>query len=153
MSQSSENVRNKDIVSFHRLCSDLHKFIQKRIIKKYINPQFSNESGNSLNKTINQNKEWKYFNNAAVRDFTPEDKAGAFQGMRMIFTVMVPMIIGPAIGSFVTERFSNTPYLNDYGESVLVPPAHIFLAAAAVSVLILIPLVFLLKEWRKTEAK
>ena len=63
MSQSSEKVRNKDIVSFHRLCSDLHKFIQKRIIKKYINPQFSNESGNSLNKTINQNKEWKYFNN------------------------------------------------------------------------------------------
>ncbi len=88
---------------------------------------------------------------AAVRDFTPEDKVGAFQGVRMIFTVMVPMIIGPAIGSFITERFSNTPYINDYGESVLVPPAHIFLGAAAVAVLIIIPLVFLLKEWKKTE--
>ena len=86
-----------------------------------------------------------------MRDFTPEDKVGAFQGVRMIFTVMVPMIIGPAIGSFITERFSNTPYINDYGESVLVPPAHIFLGAAAVAVLIIIPLVFLLKEWKKTE--
>ncbi len=88
---------------------------------------------------------------AAVRDFTPEDKAGAFQGVRMIFVVMIPMIIGPAIGSFITERFSDMPYINDYGESVLVPPAQIFLGAAAVSVLIFIPLIFLLKEWKKAE--
>ena len=34
--------------------------------------------------------------NAAIRDFTPEDKAGQFQGVRMIFAVMLPMIIGPS---------------------------------------------------------
>ena len=59
---STEKARNKDMVSFHRLCKDLYKFIQKRIIKKYINPQFNNESSNSINNLITKSKEWKYFN-------------------------------------------------------------------------------------------
>lgn len=88
---------------------------------------------------------------AAVRDFTPEDKAGSFQGVRMIFIVMIPMIIGPAVGSAVTEAFANKTYTNDYAEIVNVPPPHIFLAAAAVAVLAIIPLIFLLKKWKQTE--
>jgi len=88
---------------------------------------------------------------AAVRDFTPVDKVGSFQGVRMIFGVMIPMIIGPAIGSAVTESFALKQYTNDYKEIVNVPPPHIFLAAAAVSLLVFIPLVFLIKEWKKVE--
>lgn len=88
---------------------------------------------------------------AAIRDFTPEDKAGQFQGVRMIFAVMLPMIIGPKIGSIVTENFSTTNYTNEYGETVLVPPPHIFLASAIVGIFILIPLVFLVKEWKKSK--
>ncbi len=89
---------------------------------------------------------------AAVRDFTPEDKVGSFQGVRMIFGVMIPMIIGPAIGSAVTETFAVKTYTNDYSEIVNVPPPHIFLAAAAVVLLVLIPLAFLIKEWKRIEA-
>jgi hypothetical protein len=62
MSSSSEKVRNKDITSFHRLCKDLYKFIQKRIIRKYVNPQIIYEPVNSLGTIISRNKEWKYFN-------------------------------------------------------------------------------------------
>ena len=68
----SEKSRNKDIVSFHRLCKDLHKFIQKRIIKKYINPKFNNESPNSIDQIMTQNKEWIYCNNK--EKITEEEK-------------------------------------------------------------------------------
>lgn len=88
---------------------------------------------------------------AAVRDFTPEGKVGSFQGVRMIFGVMIPMIIGPAIGSAVTEAFAVKTYTNDYAEVVNVPPPHIFLAAAAVGILVFIPLAFLIKEWKNVE--
>ena len=62
MSSSAEKVRNKDITSFHRLCKDLYKFIQKRIIRKYVNPNIIYEPVNSLGNAISRNKEWKYFN-------------------------------------------------------------------------------------------
>lgn len=86
--------------------------------------------------------------NAAVRDFTPEDKVGQFQGIRMIFQVLLPMVIGPAIGNFVIERFADGTYTNDYGEIVNVPVPAIFLASAIVSVVILIPVIALRKTWQ-----
>ncbi len=36
-----------------------------------------------------------------IRDHTPAGKAGHFQGIRMIFGVLLPMILGPAIGAAV----------------------------------------------------
>ena len=91
--------------------------------------------------------------NAAIRDFTPEDKVGQFQGVRMIFVVMLPMLIGPAIGSAVTEKFAVLTYTNDYNEIVNVPPPHIYVAAAITALPILLVLVFLFKEWKKAEKK
>ena len=84
---------------------------------------------------------------AAVRDATPPDRVGAFQGVRMLFNVLLPMVIGPAVGSAVIERFASLhalgTYVNDYGESVASPVPEIFLAAAAVAALALIPVLFL----------
>ena len=68
----AEKSRNKDIISFHRLCRDLHKFIQKRIIKKYINPQLSNESMDSPDQIITKNKDWTYCN--SKEKITEEEK-------------------------------------------------------------------------------
>ena len=91
--------------------------------------------------------------NASVRDFTPEDKVGQFQGVRMIFFVLLPMVIGPAIGNKTIELFAKNydlgTMLNDYGEATLVPIPTIFLAAAAVAVLIIIPLIFLQRQNKK----
>ena len=89
--------------------------------------------------------------NAAIRDFTPEDKVGQFQGIRMIFYVLLPMVIGPRLGSFVTSKYADGYYTNDYGELVEIPVPKIYLAAAAVALFIIIPCVFLFKEWKAKE--
>ncbi|MCR5484124.1 MAG: MFS transporter [Clostridiales bacterium] len=88
--------------------------------------------------------------NASVRDFTPEDKAGLFQGIRMIFFVLIPMIVGPFIGKTVINAFAGNyaagQYINDYGEAVNAPVPEIFIAAAIISVFIIIPMVFVRKK-------
>ncbi len=87
--------------------------------------------------------------NATVRDYTPEDKVGQFQGVRMLFAVTLPMVIGPKIGSWTISKFSYRyelgTMLNDYGETTFVPIPTIFLVSAIISVFIVIPLIFLKK--------
>ncbi len=86
---------------------------------------------------------------AAIRDFTPEDKAGQLQGIRMIFSVLLPMTIGPAVAVAVTNKFAVATYLNEFNVEVNVPAPHIYLAAAAIGALIFIPLVFLSRTLKK----
>lgn len=84
---------------------------------------------------------------ANVRDWTPPDKAGHFQGIRMIFAVLLPMIIGPAIGSAVI-RGSDSTYV-ELGVVKTVPTPSIFLAAAAVLLLVVIPVIILRRREHK----
>ena len=90
--------------------------------------------------------------NATVRDFTPEGKVGQFQGVRMIFAVLIPMVLGSYIGAFVTETFASRhdlgTYINDYGESVLVPVPEIFAASAVFCILIVVPSLILRRKIR-----
>lgn len=83
---------------------------------------------------------------ANIRDWTPEGKVGHFQGIRMIFAVMLPMVIGPAIGAAVIKG-SDSTYI-ELGQVKTVPTPGIYLAAAAVLMLVLIP-IFLLKKKEK----
>ena len=85
---------------------------------------------------------------ANIRDWTPEGKVGHFQGIRMIFAVLLPMIIGPNIGAAVI-RGSDSTYV-DLGQVKSVPTPGIYLAAAAVLLLCLVP-VFLLRKREKKE--
>lgn len=89
---------------------------------------------------------------AAIRDFTPEDKAGQLQGIRMIFSVLLPMTIGPAVAVAVTNKYAVATYLNEFNVEVNVPAPHIYLAAAAIGTLIFIPLIFLAKTLKKNKA-
>ena len=84
--------------------------------------------------------------NAAVRDFTPENKVGLFQGVRMIFIVLIPMIVGPTIGNLSIRFFDSVPYTNDYGIVTECPGGSMFAAAAVVSLLIFLPVYFLQKK-------
>lgn len=88
--------------------------------------------------------------NASVRDFMPEGKVGAFQGIRILFFVLIPMIIGPFIGNIVC-RFSKITYTNEYGVVTSAPGNVMFWAAGAVAVLTLIPVIILRRKNAKAK--
>ncbi len=89
--------------------------------------------------------------NAAIRDFTPEDKAGQLQGIRMIFSVLLPMLIGPRVAAKITDIYATAQYQNEYGIMVDIPAPHIYLGAAIAGALIVIPLFFLAKDFKKQQ--
>ena len=81
---------------------------------------------------------------ACMRDKTPADKIGHFQGIRMVFSVLIPMCVGPFIGAYVSST-SNGVYVDPTtGVEQPVPTNYIFLAAVIVNLLIIIPLAFML---------
>ena len=84
---------------------------------------------------------------ALIRDYTPKDKVGHFQGVRMVFAVCLPMIIGPFIGSAVIRK-SGAVY-EDLGVVKNVPTPAIFLAAAVCVLLLLFPV---LRLYRRKKA-
>ncbi len=88
---------------------------------------------------------------ASVRDFIPEDKVGLFQGIRMIFFVLIPMIVGPWIGD-IACRTSNLTII-EYGVEKLVPSTSMFMYASVVSVFVLIPILILAKKGFGVEKK
>lgn len=93
--------------------------------------------------------------NAKIRDYTPEKEAGLFQGVRMIFSVCVPMVTGPFIGEalYKATTDANKLYENDYGEMVIIPNEWIFLGAAIVLVVAVAPLIFIIiKESKMKKA-
>lgn len=89
---------------------------------------------------------------ATIRDFTPPEKTGLFQGIRMIFFVLIPMVVGPKIGD-IACRSAGAKYLQTNivaGEEIItelsVPDAKMFLYSAVVAVLVFIPLFILTKR-------
>ena len=74
---------------------------------------------------------------AAVRDFSPPDRVGMVQGLRMIAMVLIPMVIGPFIGAAVIRGADE--YYEDLGQLKQVPTPGIFVAAAVVVLFIVIP--------------
>lgn len=88
--------------------------------------------------------------NGLVRDETPVDKAGHFQGIKMIFSVLIPMVTGPYIGAYVIKD-SNETYV-DLGVTKQVPTPNIFLAAAIVCVFAVLPMIFLILDAKKKQA-
>lgn len=83
--------------------------------------------------------------NASIRDFIPVGKAGLFQGIRMIFVVLIPMVVGPVVGD-IACRNSAITYINEYGVETIVPSASMFLYSAVIAALVLIPLFVLIKK-------
>lgn len=86
---------------------------------------------------------------AKVRDYTPEKEAGLFQGIRMVFAVLLPMVTGPYIGMgcyYINKQVEVYP--NEYGvmEEAVVPNQNIFLGAAIVLVFATLPLIYLIKK-------
>ena len=62
---------------------------------------------------------------AKVRDYTPVKEVGLFQGVRMIFVVLIPMVIGPLIGDSLCKSMGKS-YVNDLGATVYPPNKWLF---------------------------
>lgn len=88
---------------------------------------------------------------AKVRDYTPINQAGLFQGVRMVFVVLIPMVTGPYIGQGVSLINAQT-YINEYGQSVTRPNQFIFLFTSITLLFVLIPLIILLRKEKLDEA-
>ena len=71
---------------------------------------------------------------AYIRDFTPAGKSGQFQGLRIFSQVLIPGVIGPAIGAAVLSGAEQI--VNSDGTTSFVPNANIFAAALAVGALV-----------------
>ncbi len=72
---------------------------------------------------------------AMIRSNIPEKKAGQFQGIRIIGQVLVPGIVGPAIGAFVLRNAEQI--VNSDGTTSFLPNRNIYLAALVAAVLLL----------------
>lgn len=112
--------------------------------------------------------------NATARDYTPDEKAGCFQGIRIIIFVMLPMIVaslacpaiikgfGPVVKEFGVSPGQGyiaipegvgylLPFTDAGGKEIVshVYPFELFLFSAIVSLLTFIPTYFVHRENKK----
>lgn len=78
---------------------------------------------------------------STFQDYIPKGAEGRFQGVRMIFTVLIPMVLGIAIAQVVGINSLDS---HDAGQTT--PPFELFLAAAVIVVLAAIPLFFVFRD-------
>ena len=89
---------------------------------------------------------------AKVRDYTPEKEVGLFQGVRMIFVVLVPMIIGPLIGRGLCQ-IGGTPYQNEFDQWVYPPNKWLFLVTGIIFLCAAIPVIFMIRKEKQVKAE
>jgi MFS family permease len=77
---------------------------------------------------------------AWIRNLMPADARGQFQGVRLIFFVMIPMVTGPSIGSWLIENFGIATSLN--GNQGFIPVPLIFQVSAALSLFSIVPIFY-----------
>lgn len=84
---------------------------------------------------------------AIIREHTPENKAGMFQGLRIVGQVLIPGIIGPAIGAAVLSNAQTIT--NNDGTVSFIPNENIFFSALCVCFVLGIVLCLIFKFGRK----
>ena len=88
---------------------------------------------------------WQAFGMAAgvaavawLKDLLPVESRGRFLGVRMIFWIAIPMVLGPSIGSALIQSNGIPTVVN--GQAGFIPTPIIFQVGALVTLLALIPL-------------
>ena len=71
------------------------------------------------------------------KNLYPEQSRGQFEGVRIVFFVLIPMVLGPSSANVVIARWG-VPVTID-GVSGMAPSTALFWLAAAIMVLTLIP--------------
>ena len=83
---------------------------------------------------------------AMIRDYTPENKAGMFQGLRIFSQVLIPGVVGPMIGANVLKNAD--VIVNNDGTTSFLPNENIFLAAL-IALLALLPVILVIFKKQK----
>ena len=88
---------------------------------------------------------------AMLRDYTPQNRAGMFQGLRIVGQVLIPGLVGPWRGAMVLRNAEQV--LNDDGTHSFIPNANIFLAAfvAACFIWLILGIIFKLTKKAKED--
>lgn len=76
---------------------------------------------------------------AWFKNLYPEDQRGQFEGIKQIFYVCIPMIIGPSISNLVITNFGTKGVVN--GEAGMLPNETLFVVAAVLTLLTFLPLI------------
>ncbi|MGD0707134.1 MAG: MFS transporter [Anaerolineaceae bacterium] len=78
---------------------------------------------------------------AWLKDLLPEQNRGKFLGIRMIFWIALPMVIGPWIGTTLIQNYGIPTITN--GEAGFIPVPIIFQVGSVIALLSIIPLFFM----------
>ncbi len=78
-----------------------------------------------------------------VKGLFPSESKGQFEGVRVLFFTLIPMLIGTLIGNVIIKRTAQgSPNYDDFGHLIEVPQENLFGYAAIIVLLTLIPLFF-----------
>ncbi len=89
---------------------------------------------------------------AIIRDKTPQNKSGMFQGLRIVGQVLIPGIVGPALGALILK--DAPPKISSDGTEIFTPNESIFVGALAVLIVLAIMLgVIFIVTKRKAKAQ
>lgn len=79
----------------------------------------------------------------------PTESKGQFEGIRILFFVLIPMIVAPLISNPIIKKSGEIT--NDYGLTEYLPTEVLFLVAAGISLITFIPLFFAAKQSKKSK--
>lgn len=85
---------------------------------------------------------------ASFQDYIPKGAEGRFQGVRMCFTVLIPMALGIGIAQAVGVNS-----LDAHSDGQMKPPFGLFLAAGIVAAIAAIPLIWVVKDSDRLRAE
>ena len=81
----------------------------------------------------------------------PQESKGQFEGIRILFFVLIPMIVAPLISNPIIKHSGEI--VNDYGFVEYLPTEVLFLVAAGISLVTFIPLFMAAKYSKKKSEK
>ena len=85
-----------------------------------------------------------------VKSLFPEESKGQFEGVRVLFFTLIPMLIGTVIGNIIIKNTAQgDPQYDAYGHLIEVPQENLFLWAAIIVLLTFIPLFIGTKVYNK----
>ena len=87
---------------------------------------------------------------AAIRNNTPVDRVGLFQGLRIFMVVLVPMLIGPWIGSFISASSGANLGFGVVGDGFT--PSSLIFAGGAVVALVTFAVLYAIHRAEKSKA-